>query len=87
VGPYDLSASYGIAGQLDHPLVREAHTRILEATKQAGAVAGIHVVHPPVHQVKARLDEGFRFIAYGADMLFLGQQCRDAMAELRSLGA
>jgi 2-dehydro-3-deoxyglucarate aldolase len=87
VGPYDLSASYGVTGQLDHPLVRKAQQRILDASKRADVVAGIHVVHPPVDQVQARLAEGFRFIAYGADMLFLGQQCREAVGRFRSLNA
>jgi 2-dehydro-3-deoxyglucarate aldolase len=85
IGPYDLSASLGIAGQLDHPVMREAQRRVVAAARSAKVAAGIHVVHPTLDQVKQRLVEGFTFIAYGVDMLFLGQPCREAMHKLRSL--
>ena len=84
VGPYDLSASYGVPGQLDHPLMQDALTRIVQVAAGAGVAAGIHVVHPPAQQVRDRLAEGFRFIAYGGDMLFLVPAVREAAAELRS---
>ena len=71
IGPYDLSASYGVVGELDHPLVIDAMRRVVEAARARGKAAGIHVVHAPVTQVTERLDDGFRFIAYGGDMLFL----------------
>jgi 2-keto-3-deoxy-L-rhamnonate aldolase RhmA len=87
VGPYDLSASYGIPGQFEHPLMHEALARILGAAKTAGVAPGIHVVHPPIAQVRDRVAEGFRFIAYGGDMLFLVPAARAAAAELRGLHA
>lgn len=85
VGPYDLSASYGIPGQFDHPVMRDAMAEILRAAKQAHVAPGIHVVHPPVDQVVERLAEGFRFIAYGGDMLFLQPAVHEAVARLRGL--
>lgn len=85
IGPYDLSASYGVAGQLDHPLVAAAMRRTVDAARATGKVAGVHVVHPPVTQVAGRLAEGFRLIAYGGDMLFLTPAAREAAAQLREL--
>ncbi len=87
IGPYDLSASYGVIGELTHPLVIEAMRRVVAATSACGKAAGIHVVHAPVTQVVERLEEGFRFIAYGGDMLFLTPAARDAAAQLRSYGS
>jgi 2-keto-3-deoxy-L-rhamnonate aldolase RhmA len=87
VGPYDLSASYGVAGQFEHPLMREAMARILTVAREATVPPGIHVVHPPIAQVRARLAEGFRFIAYGGDMLFLVPAVREAARQLRELPA
>ena len=83
--PYDLSASYGVPGQFEHPKMREAMARILAVAGEAQVPAGIHVVHPPVDQVRARLAEGFRFVAYGGDMLFLVPAVREAAAELNRL--
>ena len=82
IGPYDLSASYGVAGQLDHPLVAQAMRQVVDAARAAGKAAGIHVVHPPVTQVADRLAEGFRLIAYGGDMLFLTPAALEAGAQL-----
>lgn len=85
IGPYDLSASYGVVGELDHPLVTAGVRKVVQAARAAGKAAGIHVVHPPITQVAARLAEGFSFIAYGGDMLFLVPSARDAGAALRAL--
>jgi 2-dehydro-3-deoxyglucarate aldolase len=87
VGPYDLSASYGIPGELDHPTMGKAVSRILKAAQTAGVAAGIHVVHPPIDQVQKRIAEGFRFIAYGGDMLMLAPAMQDAADWLRKARA
>lgn len=83
IGPYDLSASLGIPGQLEHQSMKEAFAAVVNATRLAGIAAGIHVVHPPVDRVRDRLAEGFRFIAFGGDMLLLESSVRDAAAQLR----
>jgi 2-dehydro-3-deoxyglucarate aldolase len=85
VGPYDLSASLGIAGDFEHPTMLEAQHRLVAAARAAGVAAGIHVVHPSVDQVKRRLMEGFTFVAFGVDQLFLGAPCREAVPQLRAL--
>ena len=85
IGPYDLSASYGVPGQFEHPKMREAMARILAVAGEAQVPAGIHVVHPPVDQVRERLTEGFRFVAYCGDMLLLVPAVREAAAELNRL--
>ena len=87
IGPYDLSASYGVVGDLGHSLVQDATQHVVSAARAAGKVAGIHVVHPPVTQVADRLSEGFRFIAYGGDMLFLTPAVREAAEQVHRLGA
>ena len=87
IGPYDLSASYGAIGELNHPLVNQAIHRVVEAARARGKAAGIHVVHPPVTQVSNRVAEGFRLIAYGGDMLFLTPAAREAAEQVCRLGA
>ena len=70
VGPYDLSASLGKPGQFEDPEVTDAFgviERTLALTTKPG---GIHVVHPDVEMLKQRIREGYRFIAYGDDMIF-----------------
>ncbi len=40
IGPYDLSHSLGIPGQVNHPHVYEAMMKIVESTRSAGKYAG-----------------------------------------------
>lgn len=71
IGPYDLSASMGITAQFDHPEMRAATKHILAACQKHGIAPGIHVVQPEPAEVVARLQEGYRFIAYSLDITML----------------
>ena len=75
IGPYDLSASMGLPGQISHPDVLEAQQTLLAACKRHGVPAGIHVVPVDGNEVSRRIDEGFRFIACGIDTEFLAIRC------------
>lgn len=76
IGPYDLSASMGLAGQLQHPDVLAAHQTVLEACRARGVPAGIHVVPIDAGEVRRRIDQGFRFVACGIDTAFIMTGCR-----------
>jgi 2-dehydro-3-deoxyglucarate aldolase len=84
IGPYDLSASMGITGQLDHPEMEKAKEVILSACRSHNMVPGIHVVTPDPRQLLARLKEGFTFIAYSLDITILSAGCLDAIAAMRT---
>jgi 2-dehydro-3-deoxyglucarate aldolase len=81
IGPYDLSASMNLAGQLDHPDVVAAQQEILAACRRRGVPPGIHVVQPDPQLLRRRIDEGFRFVACGIDTLFIMQGCRTMLAK------
>ena len=76
IGPYDLSASMNLAGQLDHPEVRAAQQAILDACQRQKVAAGIHVVPVDPEEVRRRVEAGFRFVACGIDTLFIREGCR-----------
>jgi len=78
IGPYDLSMSMGLPGQLEHPDVLAACQTVCDATKARGLVAGIHLVHPDraIKDIERRIADGYQFIALGTDILFLGDACR-----------
>jgi 2-dehydro-3-deoxyglucarate aldolase len=71
VGPYDLSASMGITGNFEEPLFEKVMSRILALCEQNRVSAGIHVVQPDIKLVNRRISEGYRFIAYSIDSVFL----------------
>lgn len=78
IGPYDLSMSMGIPGQLDHPDLLKARQRVLDATLARGLTAGIHLIHPDraAADIGNVVAAGYRFVALGTDILFLGDSCR-----------
>ena len=71
VGPYDLSGSMGITGQLNHPAMAEAMNRIAALAKHADVPMGTHVVVPDPAELNARIREGYLFLAYGIDAVFM----------------
>jgi len=83
IGPYDLSLSLGIPGQLTHPDVQGAKQKVRDATIAHRLIPGIHLVQPSTAADDCRqsITEGYRFIALGTDILFLGDSARALKAE------
>lgn len=71
VGPYDLSASLGHTGELDHPEVQKAVKRVIESCRAAGVPSGLHVVQPNPDQLRHAISDGHQFLAYGTDAIFM----------------
>lgn len=77
IGPYDISGSLGVPGEFDDPKVVEALITIKEAAKRTKVTSGFHVVSPDPKQLKAKIYEGYRFLAYSLDTLFLATTCKE----------
>ena len=71
IGPYDLSASMGLTGKFEHPDFRSAAKHILTRAAEHQMSCGVHVVAPSPAQLKQRIEEGYRFLAYSIDSVFL----------------
>lgn len=73
VGPYDLSGSLGVPGEFEQQGVRDALEKIKRVSKDMNMTAGYHVVTSDAEKVREKIQEGYTFIAYGVDFLFLGE--------------
>jgi len=71
IGPFDLSASMGLTAQFDHPKFRKTLELIRSFADKKSIPIGIHVIEPSLSQLKNRLDEGYRFVAYSIDAIML----------------
>ncbi len=76
IGPYDMSGSYGVVGQVDHALVQNAKKIVLEACKKHNKVAGQHIVRATKENVKEAVEQGYTFFALGTDVLFVDNECK-----------
>ena len=71
IGPYDLSASMGLTGKFDEQEFLTAMENIRRTCKLFSIPCGVHVVQPDPIQLSEKIDEGFSFIAYSIDAVFL----------------
>lgn len=84
VGPYDLSGSLGVPGQFDHPSMRVAMEKIISTGAASGKTPGIHVVEPDIEDLRSRIEQGYRFVAYSVDIRMLDVACRGGLAGIGS---
>jgi 2-dehydro-3-deoxyglucarate aldolase/4-hydroxy-2-oxoheptanedioate aldolase len=82
IGPYDLSGSLGIAGQVSHPEVREAMHAINRTCRAAGVPLGVFAID--VEAAQDALADGYSLVAMGMDALFLSRAARAALAQVRA---
>ncbi len=84
VGPYDLSGSLGRPGEFEHPDVIDALKRVREISEKMNVASGFHVIPPDYKEVLKKIKEGYIFIAFSLDTLFLGESCREGLGKLNA---
>lgn len=82
IGPYDLSASLGYPGDFERKEVKSAIKEYLKVCKRLNKPAGFHVIPPDAAKVKNRTREGFKFIAFSLDTLFLGRKIESELKRI-----
>jgi 2-keto-3-deoxy-L-rhamnonate aldolase RhmA len=83
VGPFDLSISLGIPGEVNHPREIEAIERVVEVCRQYGRASGIQLFDVPT--IAKWVEKGMRFISYRNDVSFLADAAAAGIAELRKI--
>ncbi len=86
VGPYDLSGSLGRPGDFAHAKMKKALERVEKISKKSGKAAGIHVIQPDPQEAEKRIKEGYNFVAFSLDTLFLGTCCREGVRGIKKAG-
>jgi 2-keto-3-deoxy-L-rhamnonate aldolase RhmA len=82
VGPFDLSASLGHPGEVEHPRVRAGIARVAEACGGVGVRTGIFALGAA--GLRSRPAEGFTLLAAGVDSALLGVGVESLLRDLRS---
>ncbi|MHB1651596.1 MAG: HpcH/HpaI aldolase family protein [Desulfitobacteriaceae bacterium] len=81
LGPFDMSQSFGITGQINHPLIQEAAKQVLRAAQKNGKAAGIFALDG--EQARLRAEEGFRYITLGMDVTLFAKVCKNEISDWR----
>lgn len=82
VGQVDLSASMGLGWQIEHPLVEEATSRVLNAGRQAGIAVGVALDAPP-NVVLKWIGRGARVISVGIDWVTMRRAVEENLTAVR----
>ncbi|OWT59229.1 HpcH/HpaI aldolase family protein [Candidimonas nitroreducens] len=75
IGTNDLTADMGIAGQYDHPRVREAYQRSIDICRRLGKHCGVGGLSSRPDLVAEFVKMGARYVSTGTDAAFLLQAC------------
>ena len=84
IGRNDLSGSYGVLGQTEHPQVVEAIAKVLAAAKRAETKVGIVSSSDPAQALRWA-EKGFSFVTLDCDDGYLVQASQSALNGTRQL--
>ena len=73
IGPYDLSASMNLTAKFEDEEFLHIIEKIRTLSNQYSVACGIHVVNPKHDDLKQRIEEGYQFIEYSIDSVFLSK--------------
>lgn len=82
VGPLDLSASLGLAGQTGSPQVQQIMEEVPRRLEGSGIVVGTTLVNPD--EIKQKIDWGYRFLNVGSPLGYGVQSVTDHVRDLRA---
>lgn len=83
IGPYDLSASMGLAGQVAHPDVLEAISKVKEKCRASGMPYGFFGSQPEALAGEAR--DGCRYLLCGIDNVIFSTALKDLSDRLHDI--
>ena len=81
IGPYDLSGSMGKIGQVNDKEVKGAIDYVKKSCQDAGKPVGIFGASSEA--VKGYIEEGYKLVIAGMDMMLLGNAAQKMLAELK----
>ncbi|KAB8036817.1 2,4-dihydroxyhept-2-ene-1,7-dioic acid aldolase [Silvanigrella paludirubra] len=83
IGPYDLSSSLGIPGQLDHPRLLECIKIVEKKALLASKKLGMHIIQPDSSILESNIENGYNFLAFSIDTLFLGHNVQNQLRKIK----
>lgn len=71
IGPYDISGSLGVPGELNHPKVLSASKKVIKACEKYGKSCGTQISDPDPKNIKQLFDMGYTYAILGSDLFVL----------------
>jgi 2-keto-3-deoxy-L-rhamnonate aldolase RhmA len=83
VGPFDLSGSMGLTGEINHPDVQQAINSVKEACLQKGVPVGIFAADSK--GALTAKEAGYSLIGAGIDSMYLWKSAKKTIEEINSI--
>ncbi|MDI6705218.1 MAG: aldolase/citrate lyase family protein [Bacillota bacterium] len=80
IGPYDLSQSLGVPGQVNHPIVEEKMIEVVRKAKNSGKYVGTFV--DDVKTGHKWIELGVQYISYSVDVGIIYDACKRVVEDL-----
>ena len=71
IGPYDISGSLGVPGEINHPKVINASKKVISACEKYGKSCGTQISDPNQENIKSLFDMGYTYAILGSDLFVL----------------
>jgi len=81
VGPFDMSGSMGLPGQINHPEVQKAIRQVISACEKRDVARCIYA-HTPQHAT-TYMQQGYRVIGLCTDYIMLARTAADYLRQVR----
>ena len=83
IGPADLSGSFGLLGDIDHPRVQSAIDMIIEKARKAGKYVGAGIA-PETDAAMSMIKRGVQWLQLGNDFHYLSRFAEKLTSEIRT---
>lgn len=80
LGPFDMSQSLGIPGQVNHPKLEEISLEVVRLAKKYNKAAGIFVAN--ADEANRRIAQGFRYVTVSVIESFILSACKNELSKI-----
>ena len=77
IGPYDLSGSYGIPGDINNKIIEKASIKVIEACKKHGKSCGTQISEVNLQNTRNAFNLGYTFVIMGSDLFAITKWAKD----------
>lgn len=85
IGPYDISGSLGVPGQISHPSVIEASRKVIDACERHGKSCGTQLADVTSDGIKKMFDLGYTYAILGSDLFVLWKWAEKMKALIKEM--
>ena len=85
IGSNDMLADWGLAGQYEHPRLREAYAKTIAACRRVGKHVGVGGLSSRPQLAADFVKMGARYVSTGTDLGFLLAACTAKAKEVREM--